>query len=442
MAKLWAVIQREFMERVRTRWFVISTLLGPLFFAGITVLPAWLALRERGSSEVANVTIIDATGTDLGERIARALRDSAAGAAAPGAEVLRVTPAGVADAERRATEGVVRKARRGYLVLDSATLAGERARYAGRNASSDADMERLREAVRQQALAVRLERAGLDAGRVTALTGTRLRMPTERIGDRGREGSGVGNAVVAVALVFLLYIVIIIYGQNVLRSVLEEKTTRVAEVILSSVKPDVLMAGKVLGVGAVGLVQQILWFAGAAYVGSFLAPFLARAARSAGPGASGAPPGRDAVAAMLPSVSFGTIAAYLLFFLLGYILYSTLFAAVGAMVNSEQEAQQAAFPVMMPLILSAVFMQVVLRNPEAGAAKFAAWFPLTAPVIMPMRIGLVGPSTLEIAAVLTGLALTCLLAIWVAARIYRVGLLMYGKRPTPAELMRWVRYAR
>jgi len=334
----------------------------------------------------------------------------------------------------------VRKERVCYLVVDNATLAGRRARYSGRNASSIADVERVRDVVQRTVLATRLEREGLPADRVLALTGTRLRVSSDRITDEGRSaGTGMGGALVATVLAFLLYVMIILYGQNVLRSVLEEKTTRVAEVIVASVKPDVLMAGKVLGVGAVGLVQQLAWFAGAAFIGSQVAPLLQRAGRAAGSAAAAGDP--TAAAGMLPDLGIGVAVAYLAFFLLGYLLYSALFAAVGAMVSSEQEAQQAAFPVMMPLIASAVLIQLVIRNPESATAKFAAWCPLTAPIIMPMRMSLVDVGPVETTAVIAGLTLTVLLALWLAARIYRVGLLMYGKRPGFGELVRWVRQA-
>jgi ABC-2 type transport system permease protein len=402
------------------------------------VLPAWMAIRERGSNDAANLRVIDATGTGLGARIAHGI--SVAYDGAPPPQVVTVAPSGVADAERDATAAVVRRQYRGYLVLDSSTLSGTQARYAGRNASSIADVERLRGVVERQVLASRLEHAGVDAARVDSLTNARFRMPAERITDKGRGGSGTGNAIFAMVLAFLLYIMIILYGQTVLRSVLEEKTTRVAEVIVASVKPDVLMAGKVLGVGAVGLLQQVLWFAGGAAVWVYVLPFLQKAARETGGAVSAAPQSAPGVVMGL-DLGIGTVVAYLAFFLLGYLLYSALFAAVGAMVNSEQEAQQAAFPVMLPLIASAVLIQPIVANPESNVAHFAAWFPLTAPIVMPMRMGLVSTSPLEVVAVLAGLAVAVVAAIWVAARIYRVGLLMYGKRPNLPELMRWIKQA-
>jgi hypothetical protein len=252
------------------------------------------------------VTILDATGSQLGLRIQRALADTAAGGVRP--VLIRVAPDGLAAAESSATFAVRSRARAGVLVLDSATLAGRRARYAGRNAASLADVERLREVVRREVLGTRIERAGLPAERVAEITGPRLRLLTTSVTDAGARGSGAGGMIVAALVAFLLYMMILLYGQNVLRSVLEEKTTRVAEVVMASVKPDVLMAGKVLGVGAVGLVQQLVWVGGAFLISAEVAPLLRRAA---GPGAAAgaarqAADAADATAAFaLPTIGPG-----------------------------------------------------------------------------------------------------------------------------------------
>ncbi|HZF68746.1 MAG TPA: ABC transporter permease [Gemmatirosa sp.] len=445
MRKLWTVIRREFGERVRTKWFLVSTLLGPVFFAAIMIGPVWLASREKGSAQVTNVTILDATGAGLGARIARSLADSlprdAQGQPAQPPEVQVIDAATLPAAEAAAERAVISKQRIGVLVLDTATLAGRRARYAGRNASSIADMERMRDVVRREVLAVRLAQEGIAPGRIRALTGPRLRLASERISDDGkRDGSGAGNAIVATVVAFLLYMMILLYGQNVLRSVLEEKTTRVAEVVVASVRPDILMAGKILGVGAVGVLQQIVWFGGAGFLGWFVAPFLT-GGKKTGALAQAAQAADTTGGLALPAIGLGMIAAAIAFFILGFLLYSALFAAAGATVNTEQEAQQAAFPVMLPLIFAAVFIQVSLANPESAMARFAAWFPLTAPIMMPMRMALVSTTPLEVLSVIAGLAVTVLAVTWLAARIYRVGLLMYGKRPTLPELARWIRQA-
>jgi ABC-2 type transport system permease protein len=449
MDKLWAVIQREFLERVRTKWFVISTLLGPVLFAAMLFLPAWLALRNSASRDTADIVILDATGAGLGERVRAALHAPGATAREPAltgnTEVRVVAPGELAAAERAASQAVMRKATQGYLVLDARALGGDSAFYAGRNATSVADTRRIEVAVRQAVLALRLEREGLDPVRIDSITRPRLRLGTERLSERGRGGSGQANVVFAVGVSFLLYTAIILYGQNVLRSVIEEKQTRVAEVVISSIKPETLLAGKVIGVGAVGLAQQIVWVGSTVYLGSFLAPFLARAAaRSAAAGTPAGPsaPGAGAAVAALPSVSFGTVALILVFFLLGYLFYSSLYAAVGSTVNSEQEAQQAVGPIVVLIVASAVLIQPVLLNPGSTLARVASLVPFSAPIIMPLRMSLVNVPPLDLAISVLGLLAACVASVWLAARIYRVGLLMYGKRPTLRELARWIRYAR
>jgi ABC-2 type transport system permease protein len=201
----------------------------------------------------------------------------------------------------------------------------------------------------------------------------------------------------------------------------------VAEVIVSSVSTDALLAGKVIGVGAVGLTQMLIWVAsGVLFWGQRSRIFSAM-------GIEG-----------MPSIAFPTIeplvlVALLLFFILGYTFYASLFAAVGAMVGSQEEAQQASQPVLMLLIFSIIFVQPVMLNPTGRLAEVMSWLPFSAPIIMPMRMTVTQVPTLEIIGSLGGLLLACIVAIWASARIYRIGLLMYGKRPSLRELGRWIR---
>ena len=428
MGKLRAIVGREYFERVRTRWFVIATVFGPLFFAAIIILPAVLTARSKASEDLANMIVIDATGTDLGARVADALGGvRLGGGARPRVRV--IPPMQLTPAETVATHEVMRGEVRGYLVLDDGTVAGEAARYAGRNASSLADMGTIQSAVRRTVLALRLEREGLDPARVGDLTTMDVALSTERITDRGRSGSGLVNVAFGLAAAFLLYMMIVLYGQNVLRGVLEEKMTRVAEVVVSSVSPHTLLAGKVLGVGAVGLTQQVIWFAAAVALFELRAPLLARL-------------GAPTLPLQLPSITPGVAAILLLLFLLGYTFYAALFAAVGAMVNSDQDAQQAAMPVMLLLTATIIVVQPIMMNPTGRLATIMSWLPFSAPVIMPLRLSVAPVPPLEIAGTIAILMLACAAAVWVAARIYRVGLLMYGKRPSVRELAHWVREAR
>ena len=439
-AKLWAVIRREYLERVQTKAFIIGSLLGPVFIAGVLFVPALLTMRNLRADATSSLIVIDATGAGLGERLRTALTPTTA---APNAGTIdvRVTPVdGIAAAESLATKAVVSKEVDGYVVLDARTLRGERARYAGRKATAVGDMRRLETALRTSTLAERLESANLSPSLVDSLTRSRLELESERLTEQGRgsDASRRANTMFAVAVAFLLYMSMILYGQTVLRGVLEEKSTRVAEVVVSSVSPETLLAGKVIGVGAVGLTQQIIWVAGTLYLGSFMAPLLNRLA---GPAVDSATPASAMPTMSMPDIHIGSLALILLFFLLGYGVYSSLYAAVGSTVNSEQEAQQALAPILVLIVASALFIQPAMMNPTSTLARVASMFPFSAPIIMPLRMSLVPIPPWEMAVAIVGLVVAFVAVILLAARIYRVGLLMYGKRPTLGELVRWARQA-
>ncbi|MFM2141202.1 MAG: hypothetical protein RLZZ25_1467 [Gemmatimonadota bacterium] len=428
MAKLWAVIRREYLERVRTKWFVIVTLFGPLFFGGIMILPAYLSVRSMREARVANIRILDATGTGLGVRIAdRLAAPTLQGPSPERAPVDELRPAELAAREAELIAQIQRKELAGVLVVDSATVSSGAARYAGRNAGSVGDIDVMEAAIRQSLLAFRLESEGIDAARAESLTKVRVRLTADRVTDEGLGGSGIANTIFGFGVAFLLYFSIVFYGQAILRGVLEEKTTRVAEVIVASVSPDVLLAGKVIGVGAVGLTQQLVW------VLSSVGFYTQRATIFGAMGIKGMPQ------VGLPSVEPFVLVALVLFFLLGYTLYASLFAAVGAMVGSQEEAQQAAQPVIMLLVFSIIFAQPVLTNPNSRLAEIVSWVPFSAPIIMPMRMTATPIGAGEIIGSLLGVLLASVACVWVAARIYRVGLLMYGKRPGIGELMRWIK---
>lgn len=430
MGKVLVVFKREYLERVRSRWFIIATVLGPVFMAAVIIVPGFLAARTKSSSTVANVIVLDATHTGLGQRVAKSL--TALAPSSPPPRVEDVTLAQLAQAEDSATQTVMRHGAQGYLVLDTSTIAGTGARYAGRNATSLTDISSLTSTVRKSLLDMRLENAGINPDSVAKLTDVKLDMKTDKITDKGLEaGGGMTSIIFGYAIAFVLYMMIAIYGQTILRGVLEEKTTRVAEVVVSSVKPDVLLAGKILGVGSVALTQVLIWTLSAVYLASFGMQILTAV-------------GGPAVAASgirMPTVSPTVGVALLLFFILGFMFYASLFAAVGAMVSNQEDVQQAQLPVMMPLIAAIIFMGPVLANPSSTLAKVVSWLPFSAPIIMPLRMALIPISWTELIATLAGLGLACYAAIWVSARIYRVGLLMYGKRPTLGELVKWIRMA-
>ncbi|HUQ18499.1 MAG TPA: ABC transporter permease [Gemmatimonadaceae bacterium] len=427
MAKLWAIVKREYLERVRTRWFVIATVFGPVFFGSLIVIPAYMAKKSKASTEFTNTIILDATSVGIGQKVATAM--SSQGAAGSILPNVRVVPsAALTQAESTATKQVVQKQASGYLVLNDQTLKGEEIRYAGRNATSLQDMERLKAIVRQTLLSERLVEAGVQSDKVKELTFMPLRMSAVRITDSGVGGSGAVSIIFAGVVAFLLYMSIVLYGQNVLRGVLEEKTTRVAEVVVSSVPAETLLAGKVLGVGAVGLTQQIIWVAASYMMFKLRAPLLAKFGVTTTP-------------FQMPDISVGLALLLLLFFLLGFTFYASLYAAVGSSVNTEQEAQQAVQPLLVMLVATAVFINPILMNPTGKTATVMSLLPFSAPIIMPLRLAIGSVPWIDLVGSLVALAASCVFAVWLAARIYRVGLLMYGKRPTFKEMGRWISYS-
>ncbi len=425
MKRLLVVLEREYMERVRTKWFLVATIFGPLFFGLLMFLPAWLANRTNVSADVARIRILDATGASLGHLVALELGGGMTGDTAL-TQVLVLEGPMVAEAESTATRAIRSKAIKGYLVLDTGTLDGRGARYAGINATALNDMRRIENAVSRELIGLELSRAGIstvEADRVKRLRGG---LRSERVTTSGRGGSARMNLLFASVVALLLYMTIMMYGQNVLRGVMEEKQSRVAEVVMSSVRPSTLLAGKVLGVGGVGLTQMAIWMVTSFFMVRYRVPLMKLA-------------GLDAMPIPLPTITIGQLLTLLTFFVLGYTLYSALFAAVGAMVSSEQEAQQAQMPIILMLVMSIIFLQPVLLEPDGRLAVVLGILPISAPIMMPLRMSAVDVPTWEIVLSLVGLVSSCYIAVYIASVVYRTGLLMHGKRVTWREVFRWVR---
>ncbi|HEX5437004.1 MAG TPA: ABC transporter permease [Gemmatimonadaceae bacterium] len=427
MDKFWTVAKREYLERVRTKWFLITTILAPLLFGGIVLLPVWFNTRGRPSADVSRILVLDASHSGLGQRIAKELNGGLFGDTSL-THLVAVAPGALARAESTATQEVMHNSVEGYLAIGPDVLTSLHMQYAGRNASSAVDMDALERTVRNQLMALRLERAGVERSQAAALSTLKLTLDADRITDKGRGGSGTVNSIFAFIVAFVLYIAIFLYGQNVLRGVVEEKQSHVAEVVVSSISATKLLWGKVIGVGAVGLTQLLISVAASMLIVNARRPILHAL-------------GLPQLPFELPHLGLGAAVLLIVFFLLGYLFYSALFAAVGAMVNTEHEAQQVQLPVAMLLVMSAVFIQPVMMAPESALARFLSVFPFSSPIMMPLRLSLLSLPTFDIVLSLLALVAGCYIAVGIAAKIYRTGLLMYGKRPTLREVVRWVRAA-
>jgi ABC-2 type transport system permease protein len=406
------IARRELLERVKSKWFVAMTLLGPVFMIALIVIPALIASK---SVIGARVEIVDRSGV-LGEQLAAELRE------------LQWVPAIVSPDTPYATSvGRIRdNAINGFIVIPKHALDGELIIYEGDNASSQVVQLLLDEKVRKVVQNERGRRAGIPKDTLEKLVARPNFLAQLNTGAE-KATSGLAAFFVGYILSFILYMVITLYGVAVMRSVVQEKTSRVMELMVAAVKPRALMAGKILGVGAAGLVQVSVWLAmGAvtlAYRNEILGAF----------GVTGGGP-------TLPPLELAEITVVLLYFVIGFFFYAAMYAAVGAMVSSEQETQQVQMPVTMLLVIGVLCFQVISNDPRGTAAEVMTMLPFWSPLLMPMRFVLGGASLADVALSLGILVISTVLVVRAAAKIYRVGVLMYGKRPGLRELVRWLRY--
>ena len=418
MRKVWAVVRREFVERVRTKWFWVSAILGPVLFAGIIVFQ----IMQSTGGAVRYIAVVDSTSLGFGQRVAEALSSG---------RTFRATrvPAGPGVLDSL-THLVEIKQLTGFLIVTDELPATGRAEYRASNLSLQT-IEELQRTLSRLVVKVRLESKGVNPA-VVDWAQIRIDLDQKKIarGQTTKESAG-QSFVLAYVMAILLFMAILLYGVNVMSSVLEEKTTRIVEVLVSSLRPFQLMLGKVVGAGAVSFFQFLIWGVSARVLVTLRGP-IARAL------------GADPAAAQglqLPHIPGATIAVFLAFFLGGFLLYSAMFAAVGAMSSNEQEARQAQQPVTYLLMISYFSIIGLTNDPSSTFARTLSLVPFTSPIATPVRWTAGSMGTGELVASLAMLAVAIVVVTWIAARIYRVGILMTGKRPTMKELVRWVRAA-
>lgn len=437
MNKIFVVVRREFIERVRTKAFLIGTFLGPVLMVFLMVMPA---LMMAGGTRTQRIAIVDATTDGVGARVESQLMAQTFtndGDTLPRYDLTRVAvePSRI-EAVRDSLVGLTGFSESdrpgslsGVLVVSDATVIEGRASYFGGNVGSIETMGRLEGSIGQAVRTARLERAGVDPAVVaSAMAGTRM-ITTKVEKGRATGESGESSFILAYVMGFMLYIAIILYGQQTATSVIEEKSSRIMEVIASSLKPFQMLMGKVLGIGAVGLVQLGIW-AGVA--------FMATSQRARIAGLFGVDPA--AMQAMpIPSFPLDLLVIFLLYFILGFLLYGALFAAIGSMVNAVQEVQQVMMPVMLLVIFGFFGVFAVIKDPNAGIGLTMSFIPFFAPFVMPVRWSLASVPVSQLAISLALMLLGLVVVTWLAGRIYRTGILMYGKKPSLREVFRWIR---
>jgi ABC-2 type transport system permease protein len=414
--KLLAVIRREYFARVRSRWFIATTLLAPVLLIGAMAIPIVLAVR--GADRALELAVVDETGRVAAELAkTEAVREGR----------LRLRPAPHRDSE--AAREMLRRQMSdeeidGYLYVPRQVLEGGGVELWARDVSPSIVSQTVRPAVRTAVQRVRARALGLDPEAAERLTRP-VPVETYRVTEEGAAREQGQSVAVAHILALTIYMAVLLYGAMMLRAAVAEKSSKTVEIILSSIRPWQLMLGKILGVGAVGLTQMAVWITMAV---TFL--IYAGSARAFA----------DVEFLKNLPVGLDTLVLFLALFITGYFLYGGMYASVGAIATTEQEASQLQIPVTLLVIVPILVIPVVLDAPSSTTSLVLSWIPFFTPVLLLARYVLGGVALWELPAVFALQVLSILAVAWVGGRIYRVGLLMTGKRPTLPELFRWVRY--
>jgi ABC-2 type transport system permease protein len=405
MHNIWLIAKREYTERVKTKAFIIATILIPTLMGGGIFGVAAIASKSKTTSHIAVLTSQQETAVDLKQELENGKDTSMTVDVLP----LSTEHAGL-------DKKIADKQLDGYLVITAPTSAGQRPSFdfTPRSSADISTAESLR-----AALHTVLTREYLAAHGVSAADSETVMAPVavNIIESNGKHGNTTASFYVAYVLFFLMYMVVLLYGMNVARSIIEEKTSRVFEVLLATIKPDELLAGKILGVGAVGLTQVGIWMAAAGLIAA------------------------QAGAMSAVKLSIAQVVFFIIYFALGYALYSSVAAALGAMTNSEQELQQLNMFLMMPLFFCMLMLVPIITNPNSMLSRIVSEIPFCAPLLMNLRISMSMPQPWEIGLSIVLIVVTIYAVLWVSSRIYRVGILMYGKKPNLPEILRWLKYS-
>ena len=449
MRKFLAVVKREYTQRVRTKMFLMVTILGPVALSMFGLVPMLIFQINAGGP--VRVAVVDQTGK-LYNSLVRAANDDGEGEAQPqptvSSEMLNANSETIArqagelqshtfafeeipvaerslqDVKNQLNARLREKSLDGYLILPADVLQHGVAEFYGTNMGDVFTREHLESALTDAVREQRLEAANIDVAVVKSLSQP-VSMQATKVGEQDEiTDSGEGFALVF-GTGFITYLTILLYGQIVLGAVIEEKETRIAEILFSSVKPMTVMMGKLIGVSLVALTQLAIW--GVAFVGLTLLTTLYSAGAE--------------TPVNLPEVSALVFVYFALFFLLGYFIYATMYALVGSMVTTAQEGGQLAMPIVLLLVVGFYLAYPVLRSPDSGFAFIVSMIPFFSPITMLVRIVTQTPPFWQILlSLLIGFA-SVLVLMWLAGRIYRTGMLMYGKRASISEAWHWLRRA-
>lgn len=443
MGKIGLVIQREYYERVRKRSFLVATLLMPLLMVGIIVGAGWMMASQ--STEDKTIEVVDQSGA-VAERLESA------------GDITYRTSTRTLEQIRADRTGVW-----GVLVIGADVLSNPDNVQLYTWSSSTIETE----SAISRAVADVIENEKLKAydienlDRILADVQTSVTLKAYKVDeDSGEQKESSSALSMALAYIFgiIMYMFVLIYGAQVMMGVIEEKNSKVLEVVVSSVRPFELMMGKIVGIALVAVTQFLIWVAvlvvgGMVAVNNFVAADLVAAAQAGTPAADmaaqqlGAMAGGefdpDAVAALAGLMDVGylvkVLVVFLFYFVGGYLVYAAAFAAVGSAVENAQDAQQFQTPITLPIIFGFLGMISAMRDPGGSLAFWLSIIPFTSPMVMVARIPY-GVPAWELALSIALLVITFVVMVWLAGKIYRVGIFMYGKKPSFREIAKWITY--
>lgn len=425
MHKLFSVIKREFITRVNGKGFVLGTIAMPVFVLIMVFLPAVLNLIKSEDTRV--FAVLDQS-VGIFEPLQKQL-DQKTDSGQPLYQLVAVenTDGDIEATKEEKKTAIIEDQLNGLIVIPADVRDSGKVEFYSKNVSNFTLNRELYNAISKVVQDQRIAEYGVAPEIAAAITKD-IDLTTLRVSKGGETQQDRGfTFVLTYVLVLFVYLALIIYGASTMNAVIEEKGSRVVEVLTSSVRPVQLMAGKIIGVGCVGMLQFFIW----AITASLIVAYAGVLIKMMGLGAGDV---------SFPEVKFGVMASFVVYFVLGYFVYGTLYASLGAMSNSTEEGQHLQWFVLIFLIFGIILVQFVIPNPSSTASVVLSFIPMFAPILMFTRIVVETPPMIEIVASIAILVASILLLMWIAGKIYRVGILMYGKRPNLPEVLRWIRY--
>lgn len=426
-SKLLLIIQREYFTRVKGKGFIISTLLAPIFLLAVFLVPLFINNFDVSSSETRYV-LVDETGS-IADRMVLMNPNR-----------YEIRESTTIDLLRTET---LNGAINGYIVLPDGLLDGSSNAELYNTGSGGISLageirENMRSAVREELLA----RTAVS-DEIKAIFELRPDLDSRRITTEGDSEVNEGvTFIIAYIMGFAIYMAMFSYGALIMQSVLEEKTNRIMEIIVSSAKPMELLLGKVVGIVSLGLTQITIWFITFSGITAIVAPVALMMGRgipeaSAFAGTTSLAP---SVYFSVPEVSFGIWGFFAILYVLGFLMYGGIFAAAGAAADSPQDTQQLAVPIYIPIMIPIFLMMPVITDPHSSLAVISSMIPFFSPILMMGRIIVTDVPLWQSLGSIVLMSLTFIALMWMSGKIYRVGILMYGKMVTLAEIIRWLRY--